>query len=84
VVDSRTIQPSSGVLLALLEPIEEPVDPWVPMPEVPGLVLAPDCDPVEPVLPEPVLWPDMEPLLEVLGDVVLVLGVVVCELEVEL
>jgi hypothetical protein len=75
VLDSRTMQPSSGVLLALLEPMEEPVEPWVPMPEVPGLVL------------EPVLWPDcpdMEPLLEVLGDVVLVLGVVVCELEVEL
>ena len=65
------MQPSSGVPLALLEPIEEPVEPCVLMPEVPGLVLVPDCEPVEPVL-------------EVLGDVVLVLGVVVWELEVEL
>jgi hypothetical protein len=40
------MQPSSGVLLALLEPMEEPVEPWVLMPEVPGLVL----EPVEPVL----------------------------------
>jgi len=43
-----------------------------PMAEALGLVLCPDCE------------PDMEPPLEVLGEVVLVLGVVVWELELEL
>jgi hypothetical protein len=70
VLDSRTTQPSMELLPLLLEPIDPLL--CVPMPDVPGLVLWPDCD------------PDMDPLLDVLGEVVLVLGVVVCELEVEL
>lgn len=51
------MQPSTEVLLALVEPIEdeEPVVPCVLMPEVPGLVVWLDCPdmlPVEPVLLE--------------------------------
>ena len=55
------MQPSTEVLLALLEPIEEPVEPWVLMPEVPGLVVWLDCPDMLPVEPE--LWPDIEPVL---------------------
>jgi hypothetical protein len=58
------MQPSREVPPALAELIDEPVE-LCPIPDEPGLVLWPDCE------------PDVEPELCVLGDVVLVLGEVV-------
>jgi hypothetical protein len=43
------MQPSIELLPALLAPIDDPLLPCVPMPEVPGLVV-PDCEPDAPVV----------------------------------